>query len=228
MSLVRERIGPLDTISARGESAFTIVLFHGFGANAYDLAALHSEIPSAPGTGWVFPEGILGLGGPARAWWMVDQAAVQLAMATGQPRDLTGPPPPGLQAAREAAFAFIEELGVPANRLILGGFSQGAMLTVHLTLALPKPPAGLLLFSGNLLDRRTVAELAPARAGLRFFQSHGRQDPILSFKKAREQYDLLLECGWQGEFHEFDGEHEIPRGALQGAESLLKAIGAGA
>ena len=65
-------------------------------------------------------------------------AAIERAFASGQPRDLTGDLPPGLTSAHdvvvEALNAMQAALGVTDARTVLGGFSQGAMLTVDVAL----------------------------------------------------------------------------------------------
>ena len=231
MNISYKNIGPLRALETDGDpNRGTIVLFHGFGANAADLAALSQEIqlPGAPQPRWIFPEGILTLdgstraeGGP-RAWWHIDAAAVEQAMATGTHRDLSGPPPEGMSEALARAREFLAEVG--ANQLVIGGFSQGAMISSHLALLMPEAPAGLLLFSGNAIDVQTLEAGAANRAGLRFFQSHGTLDPILSLTGAQRLFDIFKAAGLKGDFHEFRGVHEIPRGAIEGAEKLLNEV----
>ncbi len=217
-----ELIGDLRTIHLAGDQdAPTVVLFHGYGADAADLAGLADALRTPQGASWYFPEGFLSIGGMGRAWWPVDQAAVELAMRTGTHRDLRGAPPPGYAEALSRAGRFLDALAVPVRSLILGGFSQGAMLAARLCLSLPENPAALLLFSGNPIDLPTLARLAPARTGLRFFASHGRFDPVLSFAYGKEQYDCFTQSGMIGTFYEFLGGHEIPPGAMRGAEQVL-------
>ena len=77
-----------------------VVLMHGFGAPAEDLVPLWRAIDAPRGTRWAFPAAPLSLeaqfGGGARAWWMIDMMRLQIAMMTGQTRDLTGDVPAGL------------------------------------------------------------------------------------------------------------------------------------
>jgi phospholipase/carboxylesterase len=231
MNIAYKNIGPLRVLETEGDpDDGVIVLFHGYGANAPDLAALSQEIqlPGNRQPRWIFPEGILTLDGSARAeggpraWWHIDPAAVERAMATGTHRDLSGPAPEGMDQALERTREFLE--GIETSRLVIGGFSQGAMISSHLSLMLKAAPTGLLLFSGNAIDVRTLEERAGARAGLRFFQSHGTFDPILSLPGARRLFDIFTTAGLKGDFHEFPGVHEIPRGAIEGAGKLLSEV----
>src|SRR5207244_1388810 len=117
-----------------------------------------------------------------RAWWMIDLARLQQGPRT--PRDLNEIPA-GLAEARAQLSSLLDavekELGVPGNRIVLGGFSQGAMLSLDVALHRLSPLAGLVLLSGTLIAAHEWAARLPARAGLPVFQSHGSEDPLLPF-----------------------------------------------
>lgn len=225
--LRRIEVGGLGGVEAgRENAALTVVLFHGYGADAADLAPLAAELRTATPLRWVFPDAPLSLAdmGMGRAWFPIDAARLQQAQLTGKPWDPSGGEPAGLPEAREAAGAFLEALGVPWERLVLGGFSQGAILAADLTLRAPKAPAGLALLSGTLIDAKVWTRLAPARKGLRFFQSHGIADPILSYPLALRLEKLLGEAGLVGRLHSFEGGHCIPPEVLEGLSSFLEDL----
>ncbi len=209
-------------------AAFTGVILHGYGADMTDLAPLANVMGAPPGTRWIFPNGILRIPmGPfwtGSAWFPIDIAALEAAMARGTHRDMAEVAPPELPAAREAILGLIAALGVPLQRLVLGGFSQGAMLATDLALHLPVAPAGLLLWSGTLLQRELWQALAPKHAGLRFVQSHGRSDALLDYGAAERLHALLLDAGWRGRFVGFGGGHEIPDAAMAATSALLAEI----
>ena len=225
------KIAGIEAVMAKGEQAphRAVVLFHGFGANARDLAPIASEINLGSDIVWVFPEGLLALDGfGSRAWWHIDLPALGAAIAEGRRRDRTLESPPGLPPARETALRLLAaletEYGIPARQVVLGGFSQGAMLATDATLHLPVDTAGLLLFSGTLLCRDIWVERARNHAGLPFFQSHGMHDPLLAFEAAQELNRLLLDAGLAGSLVAFPGGHEIPDQALRGAEAFLRSV----
>jgi phospholipase/carboxylesterase len=116
---------------------------------------------------------------------------------------------------------------VPMGRTVLGGFSQGAMLTTDVTLRLEEPPLGLGILSGSLISRPEWSERAPRRAGLLVFQSHGRQDPILPFDVAERLHRLLSDAGLKAEFLPFNGPHAIPMAALTALARWLESLSAG-
>jgi phospholipase/carboxylesterase len=213
--LRKKRFGQLEALHLEvSEDGPTAVIFHGFGADMNDLASLARAVQAPKGTNWVFPNGHLTvpLGGhyEGRAWFPISIAELEKSMATGEAIDWSKLVPPGLKRARENAFELIEKLGVPKNRLLLGGFSQGGMLATDLVLHMDEKPAGLAILSGTLINFDEWSKLATKHAGFSFFQSHGSRDPVLSFAMAERLEKLLVSAGWQGRLLRFEGAHEIP------------------
>lgn len=211
-----ERVGPWDSIVAGSEAreAATVVLFHGYGADASDLASFANVFESLGPWRWVFPNGVLevplGPGFTGRAWFPIDMAEVERAMMRGSYRDFKKTRPLGIDRLLADGAAFLEALNVAPERIVLGGFSQGAMLATELALRMPTSPAGLMILSGTLADERTLTELLEKKPQIRFLQSHGSRDAILDPAAARDLHTLLTRHGLTGELVEFDGAHEIP------------------
>ena len=199
-----------------------VLLLHGFGAPGDDLVSLADDMTVPAGTRFVFPEGPLSLSfGPsdARAWWMIDMARMQADRMAGRLRDLSQDIPKGLAPARETMLVFLKEveryLNADPRKTILGGFSQGAMLSCDVMLRTVQPYAGLIQLSGTLLAAQEWAPLLPKRQGLPVFQSHGMQDEILPYAGAERLRDTLTHAGLSVEWHSFRGGHEIPRAVLK-------------
>ena len=199
-----------------------VLLLHGFGATGDDLVPLADVLNVPTGTRFVFPEGPLSLSfGPrdARAWWLIDMARIAADQAAGRIRDLSHEIPKGLAPARETMLAFLKEVEQHFNadprKTVLGGFSQGAMLTCDVMLQSDRPYAGLVQLSGNLLAQQIWGPLIPKRKGLPVFQSHGMQDEILPYAGAERLRDALSRSGLAVEWHKFRGGHEIPGPVLQ-------------
>lgn len=208
-----------------------IVLLHGFGAPGTDLMPFAGEIAAPEGTRWIFPEAPLLLpaelgGGMGRAWWMIDVMRLQMAMMMGSARDLTKEEPEGMAEARALVDAMLdaltEELSIPDGKLVLGGFSQGAMLSCDLALRTDRPLAGLVLMSGTFLAEDAWRPLMKKRRGLAVLQSHGRQDPLLPFDIAEQLRDALTEAGLDVTWLPFDGGHGVHPGVIDEAVVFLK------
>ncbi|MDV6235391.1 esterase [Leptospira ellisii] len=224
-----ESIGPVEAVYLPGNpEAYTVILFHGYGANAYDLSPLSAYLDLPEGTNWIFPNGVLEIpvmpGYNGRAWFPIDMEVLQKAMTTGGYRDFADRYPAGLESAREQAQEMIRTLGVPMERIILGGFSQGAMLATDIALHSEISPAGLLILSGTLISETDWKRLAERKKGYKFFQSHGRMDPVLGYPAAKKLEQLLIEAGWNGEMIAFPGGHEIPEVVLRGMNLYLRNI----
>lgn len=205
-----------------------VILFHGYGADAYDLKSLAEVITPAKPSNWLFPQGILqvpiGPGWSGRAWWNIDLEALQKRQAQGANIDLSDEKPAGLAQARTLALEMIENLKVDWSKITLGGFSQGAMLATDLFLHAPKTPKGLILFSGALINKEEWKPLIPNRAGSRFFISHGTQDPVLPHRSAQQLETLLNSGGMKGGLLSFQGGHEIPMIAINKVNDYLKGL----
>lgn len=200
-----------------------IVLLHGFGAPGDDLVSLGEWI-GGDRTAWVFPEAPLELGGlygDARAWWMIDLDAIG-----DLSRDRSEEVPPGLAEARRAMIALLDAVRARfGDRVVLGGFSQGAMLSLDLALHDPRPLDGLLLLSGTLIAKADWAPRMVTRAGLPVLQSHGRRDQLLPFRAAVTLRDLLIGAGLAVTWVEFDGGHEIPPPVLDAVTAAVRRPG---
>jgi len=133
--------------------------------------------------------------------------------------------PPGLVEAETRMKTLIKTLRIKSQDLILGGFSQGAMLTCRIALTLTDDIAAMLLFSGNCINLQVWSENAARHQKIPFIQSHGQEDPVLGFKHAEKLYKMLTQAGLQGEFIPFKGFHEIPLPVIQQAAKFLQKIG---
>ncbi len=96
------------------------------------------------------------------------------------------------------------------------------MLATDLTLQLDDNPAGLVILSGTMLNEDVWLDRAKHHKGLRVFQSHGTDDPILPFGAAESLRDMLGESGASIEFLSFDGGHEIPFPVLNRLGDFLR------
>lgn len=227
----------VDALPADKRPESIVVLCHGYGAPGTDLVPFGPELlehsPAlADRVQFLFPEAPLDLadlGMPGgRAWWHLDMHKLQMAVATGEIRDLREEQPEGLEFARQRLLAAIaewsEQTGVPLSRFVLGGFSQGAMLATEATLHLDENPAGLIVLSGTLLNEAVWRKLAPRRAGLSVLQSHGMSDPILPHLCAELLRDMLGEAGANVEFVTFRGGHGIPMEVFDKVAATLERL----
>lgn len=217
-----EQYGPLKVARKNGSDQKGILLLHGYGANALDLFGLSDFFKEFSGS-WFFPEAPLSIGFPgAKAWFPIDAAALELAMQSGSFREFKKSHMEGFEEAKKAVIEMIRLLPIKTENLIIGGFSQGSMLATDICLDSTDRFAGLSILSGTYVEGASWAEKAKTKTSLPIFQSHGKSDPILSFKAAEKLAAELKSSGMQNqEFHSFNGGHEIPLEILNRWKSFV-------
>jgi phospholipase/carboxylesterase len=233
-----ERLGDLNVCVAGGTDGdgggdgLLVVLLHGFGAPGTDLVPFARALDVPKGTRFAFPAAPLslaamGFGDDARAWWQIDMMRLQMQLATGSIDRLLSDVPDGLASAREKLLATLSaieaRLSVAPERVVLGGFSQGAMLSCDVALHSDRPLAGLVLLSGSLIAKDEWTPRMPARAALPVFQSHGTLDPILPYAAGEQLHSALTAAGLTVNFNAFRGQHEIPMPVLDRLGQWLRA-----
>lgn len=209
-----------------------LVLFcHGYGASGEDLVPFVPELverePRLSTVRFAFPAGPLSLAGDwgdSRAWWPLSMADFEKANILGW-EGVRNAVPEGMVPARRQLQRCVEALmqgsGLGPERVVLGGFSQGAMVATDLTLHWEHRAAAMIVLSGLLLDAQRWAALAPRRAGLPVVQSHGRGDPVLPFHEGEALRELLVQAGLSVEWVPFDGPHTVSPDALDHVAGLL-------
>ncbi len=207
-----------------------VVLLHGFGAPGDDLVSLARVLGAPTGTRFVFPEAPLDLGveyANGRAWWPIDMAMRMRLQALGVARDVSEVPE-GLVNAREKVQSLLRDvtatLRAPPGKVVLGGFSQGAMLSLDVALHSGGALAGLLLLSGTHIAATEWAARYDERRGLPVFMSHGDADPLLAFGIAERLRDTLRAHDIPVEWVAFHGGHAIPMDIIQKASAFLRRV----
>lgn len=209
-----------------------LVLCHGYGASGADLVPLAQELGPAVRFACPAAPGVLDMGLPAdrsgRYWWPIDMVELQTAVLLGDWELLMSRQPPGLAESRARLLELLDLLerdhGAQREQLVLGGFSQGAMLATDVTLHAERPPGALAILSGSLIAKAEWLPLMPGRAGLRVLQSHGRADPVLAYAIAELLRDALRSAGMNVGFVPFNGGHGIPPAVVGELAKLVQSL----
>lgn len=190
-----------------------LVLLHGYGANAYDLAPLFPFLFPKKNYDCYCPNGLYpALGVPmGRAWFPIP---LEHLMSSRQGlerisivRKWSGPE--FLDSLGELSL-FIQNLEHRYEEIIIAGFSQGAMMTSHLLTSSLKIKKGII-FSGALIGQDLMKE---PEHWIQTFHSHGEADPLLPLSWGRDLVNFLTSQKMETNFYEFEGGHEIPRHIL--------------
>jgi phospholipase/carboxylesterase len=145
-----------------------------------------------------------------------------------KPRSYATEIPPGMEEATGQVVQMIKatqkQLGVPNERLIVGGFSQGSMAACNAVFTRNLSPAALVILSGTPVNLEAWKTGMAPHSGLPVFQSHGQQDPLLSFQAAEDLRDEMRDAGLATRWLPFRGGHELPMPVLEGLSRFLSDL----
>jgi phospholipase/carboxylesterase len=175
------------------------VLFHGRGASEHDLFPLLDALDPERRLHGVTPRGPLTLPPGGAHWYVLGEL---------------GYPPadtflPSYRLASELLDRLAAETGIPPERTVLGGFSQGSMMSYALSLGAGRPrPAGIIAMSGFFptvegLEYGLDPPLPPIAIG------HGTLDPIIGVEWGRQAKELLEGAGADVLYREYPLPHTV-------------------
>ena len=218
---------PLQTLTYEtGDSPKSAVfILHGLGASATDFVPVARELDlrAVGDVRYVFPfapvRPVTINGGMSMPAWY-DILGVDLVRREDE------------KSLRESAAdlqALIDReiaRGIPASRIVLGGFSQGCAMTLLAGLRAPQRLAGLLGMSGYLpLAATTAAERSDANRDVPIFLAHGRTDPVVPYARGIATRDALVELGHAVEWHEYPMPHSVCQEEIDDVQDwLLKVL----
>src|ERR1041385_7898902 len=120
---------------------------------------------------------------------------------------------PGVERSRKLLFELLDaqsQAGFPPDQIVLGGFSQGCLMSLEVGLRYQHRLAGIIGISGYVGDPdKLLQELSPVALQQRVLMTHGLLDPLIPFAIVREQVNLLKSAGLNIEWHEFVKPHTI-------------------
>lgn len=211
-------------IKWQDDKAPCVILFHGYGASADNLFDLIPYLDPSESWNFIFPQAPVSNkyeGFPIRSWFDID---IEKLIAYNQAKDLESfihEVPAGMALLHETINAWISELKLCPEQLVLGGFSQGAVCALDFALKAAKKLKGLLLFSSTIFNLPVWKELLAKGPSQNYFLSHGDKDDILDYQGALMLQHLLDQAKWKGTLHSFKGGHEIPLITLSKAREYL-------
>ena len=189
--------------------AWSIIWLHGLGADGHDFAPIVPELvrPHWPALRFVFPHApvrrvTINNGAPMRAWYDI------LSMDFRSRADAAGVADSVEQV--QALVAREEERGIPADRILLAGFSQGGAITLAAGLAREEPLAGLIALSTYLPDQDAArATLTDAAVKQPVFMAHGGSDPVIPVQIGEHSMQWLQRNGLEVEWHRYPMAHQV-------------------
>lgn len=185
---------------ASGEPAGALVLLHGRGADEHDLFPLLDVLDPERRLVGATPRGPLSLPPGGAHWYAV--------------REIGFPDPgtfrPTYELLTRWLDAFLAEQQVAHERLVLGGFSQGTVMSYAVGLGAGRPqPAGIVGLSGFMPTVEGFDLDVADRAGLPVAIGHGAGDPVIGVGWGRQARERLEAAGADVTYEEHPGAHQI-------------------
>lgn len=179
----------------RGEPAGALVLLHGRGSDEHDLLPLLEVLDPQHRLLGITLRAPLQLPPGGRHWYVVPRVGF--------------PDPDTFRASLALLGSWIDEqLGIPVGRTIIGGFSQGAVMSYAVGLGEGRPsPAGVLALSG-FIPTVPGFEISP-RPGLPVAVAHGSGDPVIPVEFGRAAEQRLRADGFAVSWRETPGGHHV-------------------
>lgn len=203
-----------------GEPAGALVLNHGRGADQNDLFELLDAIDPERrllGVSTGAPFGGIQPGG--RHWYVVERVGFPHAATFG----------PGFEALSGRLDHLLAERGLDWSRTLVGGFSQGAVMSYALGLGTGRPsPAGIVALSGFLPEVEGWRADLGSRGGLPVYIHHGSADPVIGVEFARAARERLRAAGIEPRYSETPTGHSLPAELLPGLREFTMRAAASA
>jgi phospholipase/carboxylesterase len=190
-----------------------VIWLHGLGADGHDFEPIVPELGLSEllKLRFVFPHApvrpvTINSGMQMRAWYDI------LTLERDGPVDEAG-----IRESAVLLVALIErehERGIPYDRIVLAGFSQGGAIASHTALRFPHRLAGLMALSTYLplsskLDVEVFNNPAAQSRDLPIFMAHGSFDPVLPMALGEHSNAVVTEAGYQVEWHDYPMAHAV-------------------
>lgn len=194
-----------------------LVLMHGVGSNEEDLFGLAPHVP--PQFHVLSLRAPYRMGPGAHAWFA-------FTVGLDGSRTIDEPQEAASRAlVAQTVDAAARQLGVPADRVVVGGFSQGGIMSLSLLLTRPELLRAAMVLHSRLLPQvLPLAVPAQALQGRQLWVSHGVQDNVIPLASARAIRDHAQSLPLDLSYREYPGMHEIRPAELQDAMAWLQGL----
>lgn len=208
----------------QGQADAAVIWLHGLGANGHDFPPIVPELglPKDHAIRFVFPHApaipvTINGGMVMPAWYDI------LSMESIREVDEAGV---RLSAERiEALIAAERERGIPADRIVLAGFSQGGAIAMHLGLRYPERLAGLVLLSTYMAcDANVDEEHSAANQDIPILQCHGTHDPMVRLSMGEAARDRMQGLGYTVEWHTYPMMHQVVMEEVEAIGAFLRRV----
>ena len=222
---------PLEHIelATGAEPQGTVIWLHGLGADGWDFVPIVRELPLPEGLQlrFIFPHApvrpvTINNNYEMRAWYDIKMQDISRVPDEAGIRES--------QAHVEALIAREAQRGIPAEKIVLAGFSQGGAITLQAGLRHSARLAGLAALSTYLpLEESLDAEASSANKTIPIFMGHGTEDQVVPLQLAQVSRAALEKRGYDVDWHTWPMPHAVCAEEVQAiADFIVRVVGDGA
>lgn len=207
MNYTRHESEAAVTLTPTTAPTAAVIWLHGLGADGHDFVPVVPELQLSTSVRFVFPHAphrpvTLNNGYVMRAWYDIKALALQAQEDTV-----------GIHASEQAVRQLIQaelDHDIPAQRIVVAGFSQGGAIALQTALRYPKRLAGVVALSTYLPLRDTLAgEASAVNRDVPVLMCHGHQDPVVPLQLGELSRDALRTLGYAVDFRTYDMPHSV-------------------
>lgn len=193
-----------------------IIFLHGVGSNERDLFTLSEFVPENFTV--ISARSPYTLGADSYSFYDIDYSTGTKVINLNQ-----------AEKSRNIINKFIAQIidkyKIDPDKVYLGGFSQGAIMSLSVSLTFPGTVRGIAAFSGSIMTEiRSLVKPNEVIKELKVFMAHGIDDNVLPIHLAREAKNYLSSLDIEPDYHEFNGGHEIPEIILKYFNSWINSL----
>ena len=196
-----------------------VVLLHGYGASMNDLAGL-STMLDRTGYLYFFPNAPISI--------QIEPDMIGYAWTPSRGSADAHTAERAAERAEELLVGFFDELAerhdVTDGGIVMGGFSQGGMMTYRFGLPRPDKFAGLVVLSGRVPNPDGLPSRLPEFRDQPVFVAHGTQDEMIGIQAARDSREFLASNGYEPAYHEYHMGHAINDEVMADLGSWLRNV----
>ncbi len=206
-----EKMAKLSFVDVKPKGAVTaaVVWLHGLGDSGHGFSPIVPELklPADHGIRFLFPHAperpvTINNGYVMRAWYDIKTMDLQ-SRADEQ----------GVRESAEAVKALLDELiasGIPSERIVLAGFSQGGVIALHMLPRLPYKIAGVMALSTYMcVPDKLKDEMTTLNKSTPVLVAHGTNDPVVPFSAGQQAFNTLKYAGFNVQWLDYRMDHSV-------------------
>lgn len=200
---------PFVDVPASGETKAAVIWLHGLGDSGHGFAPIVPELrlPAGHGIRFIFPHAperpvTVNNGFVMRAWYDIKTMDLQNRADEA-----------GVRQSAQLVQNLLDKViasGVPSEKIILAGFSQGGVIALHLLPRLPYKIAGVMALSTYMaVPDQLKAEMLAVNKTTPLLVAHGLSDPVVPLHAGQLAFNTLKYAGFNARWLDYRMEHSV-------------------